>query len=107
MSWDTWKRKTREKIYNLINEADLEGLLKMGCPADEYKPEIQKIAFNILLTYVAKNKITEKQVCKIIAEVFNTQFGDLGTHKTTDTKIVRIAKAFKKWEKANREPDDR
>jgi hypothetical protein len=90
----------KEKVKELLDKYDLEGLLKMGCPKDEYDPEARKITTLILGRYtLPKKNITEKNLCEIVANVFNKQFGELGAHKPTDKKVISLAKEYKKWEK--------
>lgn len=90
----------KEKVKKLLDKYDLEGLLKMGCPKDEYDPEARKITTFILGRYTLQGKnLTEKNLCKIVADVFNKQFGELGNHNPKDKKIISLAKEFKKWEK--------
>jgi len=97
----------KEKVKKLLDKYDLEGLLKMGCPKDEYDPEARQITILILGRYTLPDKnVTEKNICEIVANVFNKQFGETGAHKQTDKKIVSLAKELKKWEKdSNRGKD--
>ncbi len=42
-----WK-KVRASVAAAVNTADLEGLLALGCPSDEYAPEIDPLTGLVL-----------------------------------------------------------
>ncbi len=75
------KLTLEQKVKEIVNKYDPIGLLKMGCPADEYDPEIKKIT-PLLKKYVNKKDFHDK-VYDVFVEMF-------------DKKIAGFKKEYKK-----------
>lgn len=63
-------------IYNRINELlqkeDIEGLLEFGAPNDEYSSEAMEIAS--LISSIDKNRLTEDIIISLISDVWSKYF---------------------------------
>ncbi len=57
-----------EAIKPIIDQADIEGLFKLGAPGDEYNHEIEAIAASWY------RMIDEKSALNVVNEVFNYYF---------------------------------
>lgn len=68
--------RTMSTIKNILREEDIEGLIQLGAPADEYNSEAQEIA-----TAMARlgDELSEEQVLKVLEEVWNGSFGPLSS----------------------------
>jgi hypothetical protein len=44
-----WLNNLNEPMEKILREADPEGLIKMGCPPDEYNGEARRITIGLLL----------------------------------------------------------
>jgi hypothetical protein len=64
------KSQLENMVGNVMNEHDPEGLLKMGCPKDEYDPEITEIAAAIHLT------MGVNEIWIIVCNTLHWYFGD-------------------------------
>src|ERR1700719_4854332 len=65
-------------VRDAVNAYDSEGLLKMGCPSDEYNPEIESIASGISQVMGIRLKMpipTVDQLWIIICNVLHRFFG--------------------------------
>ena len=62
-----------ERIQAALNDADVEGLLAMGCPDDEYAPEARMVAE--ALATIATTERTEHRVVAILSAVWGQMFG--------------------------------
>jgi hypothetical protein len=62
-----------EIIREVLNSEDIEGLLKVGAPADEYESEAQMIATAIKQT--SESEVTEEQLSRIVRRVWAEMFG--------------------------------
>lgn len=71
-------------IKTILHDEDIEGLIKIGAPADEYNGEAAEIASEI---YRLQGQSTEKQVAQVVEEVWKRSF-DLGR---ADLKLRRDA----------------
>lgn len=86
--------KFRE-IKAALDAEDIEGLLAMGCPTDEYDGEASLIESQIgRTTNFGKNPITPEVCEKIIEEVWNSQFGpfdnkELGARAQAFASVAR------------------
>lgn len=58
-------------ITEVLAEADMERLIEIGSPIDEYKPEAETIA-KFITEYL--DVITEDVIAKVCAECFNCYF---------------------------------
>ncbi len=58
-----------EIVKTVVDEDDCEGLLRMGCPSDEYDGESERITNNITQT------MDEYQIASVMAEVMTKSFG--------------------------------
>ena len=65
-----------EAIEAALNDEDVEGLLEMGAPSDEYHPEAGMIA--AALANCPKPDRTEDRVVAIVSAVYGTMFGRSG-----------------------------
>lgn len=57
------------EFTRILAEHDLEGLIKMGCPDDEYQPEAERILPKL------KGEPTVNEVAAITRDVFAEMFG--------------------------------
>ena len=64
------------KIKAVLDREDIEGLLAIGCPADEYDGEATLIESRVAqATNFGETKLDLRQVQSIVAEVWNDRFG--------------------------------
>jgi len=64
------------EIKSVLDQADIEGLLALECPCDEYDGEASLIEDRIAkTTNFGKNSISVENVESIVAGVWNSQFG--------------------------------
>jgi hypothetical protein len=83
------------RIKAALDHADIEGLLAIGCPADEYNSEASLIEDRIAkLEQSGHEPPAEAQVERIVAEVWNEQFGpfrdeDLKQRCSAFTSVAR------------------
>ena len=69
-------------VKKYVDEMDYYSLLSTGAPSNEFDTESQKISDKISSIH------TEQDIAKIIAEVFNKEFGD----RNTETHFMDCAK---------------
>ena len=63
-------------IKAALDAEDIEGLLALDCPANEYDGEASLIESQMAhATEFGQKKITAKQIEEIVARVWNDQFG--------------------------------
>lgn len=62
-------------IKTILLDENIEGLIKIGAPADEYNGEAAQIASEI---YRLQGQPTEKQVARVIEDVWQRSFGLMG-----------------------------
>lgn len=103
---DTSDRRLMSKIPNprkivnlkptieLLGRYDLEGLISMGAPDDEYEPEAKMILNQLEDLYESDSSINNEIIAQIIANVFNKMFGHLewGDKLLTAELCLPIAK---------------
>ncbi|MFY9559507.1 MAG: hypothetical protein WAQ52_04665 [Terriglobales bacterium] len=78
------------RIKTILDTEDIEGLLAMGCPADEYDAEASLIESGIAAAANLRKKPAEaEQIEKIVAEVWNDMFGPF-----TDEDLNKRRAAF-------------
>jgi len=83
------------QIKAALDNEDIEGLMAIGCPADEYNGEATLIEERIAeLTRSVHEPLSEVQVEKIVADVWNEMFGpfsdeDLQMRRSAFTTIAR------------------
>jgi hypothetical protein len=65
---------TTNSVQNILREEDIEGLIQLGAPADEYDSEAREIAAAI--SRLGKHP-TEEQVVQVLVHVWR-EFFDLG-----------------------------
>jgi hypothetical protein len=64
------------KIKAALDSEDIEGLVAIGCPPDEYNSEASLIEGRLAkLTQFGEKPLAEDQVERIVAEVWNEMFG--------------------------------
>ena len=69
-------------IKTVLDSEDIEGLLGIGSPLDEYDGEASLIEDRIAkLTNFGKKPVSVQQVEEIVAEVWNHQFGPFDTEE--------------------------
>jgi len=59
-------------VHRALDEADVEGLLQLGAPSDEYQPEAEMIANRLRATDAYPS---EDAVTAIVADVCREMFG--------------------------------
>lgn len=65
-----------KEIKSALDGEDIEGLLALGCPKDEYDGEASLIESGIAkVTDFGKTKADAKQIEEIISRVWNDRFG--------------------------------
>jgi len=64
---------TLATVQRILDEEDLEGLLKMGAPKDEYEPEARRIANAI--GHLNAEQLTVDRVAHIVSTVWEDMFG--------------------------------
>ena len=83
------------KVKAALNSEDIEGLVAMGCPPDEYDSEASLIEGRIAkLTQSGEKPLAENQVERIVAEVWNEMFGpfddeDMQERRSAFTAVAR------------------
>lgn len=63
----------KQSILQLLNEADIEGLLAVGAPADEYETEAEDI-FQALQAIQPKN-LSADAILAVVVSVWANSFG--------------------------------
>lgn len=64
------------EIKSALDQEDIEGLLALQCPSDEYDGEASLIESGVArATNFGKDKISADEVEAIVSEVWNRQFG--------------------------------
>ncbi len=58
-----------------LDDVDIEGLLAMHCPPDEYDSEASMIGSRIFELISAEERLSVAQITEIISQVWNSQFG--------------------------------
>ena len=64
----------KDGIMSVLNEVDLEGLIAMGCPDDEYGTE----ASNILEYMKDKENVTIDELADEVENIYNRYFNSTG-----------------------------
>jgi hypothetical protein len=89
------------QIKDVLDKEDIEGLLVLGCPSDEYDGEASLIESGVArVTNFGKSKTSVDVVEAIICEVWNNQFGpfdplDLEKRRPAFTSVAqKIAAAL-------------
>jgi hypothetical protein len=83
------------QIKAALDGEDIEGLVAVGCPPDEYNSEASLIESRIAkLTQFGHEPLEEAKVEAIVAEVWNEQFGpfsdeDLQKRRSAFTVVAR------------------
>lgn len=71
MKWSRFR-----EIKSAVDREDIEGLLALECPSDEYDGEASLIETGVAkATNFGKTAISVEQVEKIVRTVWNNQFG--------------------------------
>jgi hypothetical protein len=83
---------TFHTIKVALDSEDVEGLLAMGCPPDEYDSEASLIEGRI--AKVPGDKLNADRIADIVAEVWNSQFGpfdeeDLDKRRQAFSSVAR------------------
>jgi hypothetical protein len=66
-------RLTESDIETVLKEEDIEGLLELGAPSDEYSAEAQSIM--AVLRSMSESDLSEDRVAAIVRAVWTTSFG--------------------------------
>jgi hypothetical protein len=83
------------QIKAALDSEDIEGLVAVGCPADEYSGEASLIEDRIAkLTRFGDEPLGQSQVERIVAEVWNEEFGpfsdeDLTKRRSAFSSVAR------------------
>ena len=79
-------------IQNVLRDEDVEGLLALGAPDDEYSKEAQDIAS--ALSNVSH--LTESGIVNVMRQIWNQYFGPFSNEDIEKRMLVfhRIAKHF-------------
>jgi hypothetical protein len=83
------------RIKAALDEEDIEGLLALGCPADEYNSEASLIESKVALASdFGKTPLQLSQVERIVSDVWDDQFGplaeeDLDKRRTAFSSVAR------------------
>lgn len=83
------------KVKSALDEEDIEGLLVIGSPSDEYEGEASLIENEIAkLTNFGERALAFAQVEEIIARVWNDRFGpfnceDLNKRRSAFSSVAR------------------
>ena len=64
------KEKLTQIVRECVNSYDPERLIAMGCPADEYEPEIKEIADSMF------HGMSREQCWILVCNVMSWHFGD-------------------------------
>ena len=95
MSDSEIKQSVIDAVRKCVNEYDPKQLLDMGCPADEYEPEIRDIARDY------RKNITRHEMWILVCNVLHWHFGNRdepvlywrGHFSLSDAIIVEAAKS--------------
>ena len=79
-------------VTDIVNKYDLEGLFDMGCPVDEYTPEIQAITAFVINNYKHLNPII---LADNIQHVFNHYFKALYDFEVCEEMAYEIILGIK------------
>ncbi|HVZ16556.1 MAG TPA: hypothetical protein VG897_05530 [Terriglobales bacterium] len=86
MPWSIFKA-----VKGSLDELDIEGLLSLGCPGDEYDGEASLIEGQVArLSNYGKREVSISDMETIITEVWNAQFGPM-----SEEELKRRQSAFK------------
>jgi len=78
------------EIKAALDAEDIEGLLALRCPSDEYDGEASRVESEMAkVTNYGEKPISAKQVEEIVARVWNDQFGPFG-----DEELGKRSPAF-------------
>lgn len=61
------------QIQQVLNDEDIEGLLQVGAPTDEYETEARMIAETI--TQAHESKLTEERLTAVVRSTWAEMFG--------------------------------
>jgi hypothetical protein len=94
------------RIRIILQEADLEGLLRMGCPKDEYNTEADMILLRVgQRKTIGIPQLPQREIAGIVADVFNQMFHhgqgcrggvSLPGFKATDKNVRLVAADIKR-----------
>ncbi len=76
-----------EKIRDVLKRADIEGLIEIGAPKDEYDPEAEMIWQRISVAGPADQLFNEETVVAIIRRVWEEMF-ELDSHNLEKRTIA-------------------
>lgn len=79
-----------EKIQNVLQAEDIEGLIAIGAPDDEYSDEANEIAMSL-----EGRNISEASVTPVIMEVWKKYFGPFSDEEF-EKRIPALNEAVKK-----------
>ena len=66
-------RLTNTKIEEVLRAADIEALIQLGAPKDEYEPEARSLIYAI--SHLGENELTEERLTEIIRIEWTKWFG--------------------------------
>jgi len=56
-------------LIDLLRQEDIEGLIEMGAPSDEYDSEAEEV-----VTALAEESLTEEKIVSVISSVWSASF---------------------------------
>jgi len=83
-----------------LDDEDIESLLAIGAPRDEYDPEASKIESRISVLLGNQSEVSAAHVAEIVADVWNSMFGPFDTEQIAkrqsafDSVAKRILKSL-------------
>jgi len=84
------------QIKAALDSEDIEGLVAIGCPPDEYNGEASLIESRIAqLTRFGEKPLAEAQVERVVAEIWNEMFGPFSDEDIQKRRPAFIAVARK------------
>ncbi len=82
---------TSSNIQNILKEEDIEGLLALGAPGDEYSYEANDIS--IFITALNGHSLTEADIVPIVSRVwakyFNLSKEDLNSRNSAFQRVAQ------------------
>jgi hypothetical protein len=82
-------------IKNILRAEDIEGLIQLGAPADEYDSEAEEL--EVMLSKLGGTH-TEEQIVKVLEDIWNESFGpfnaeEIGKRQDAFRRVARRLKA--------------
>lgn len=84
------------KIKAALDAEDIEGLLQIECPRDEYDGEASEIESDIArLTDFGKRSATVSELAEIVASVWERKFGPFSSQQLQQRRAAFVAVAIR------------